>query len=330
MRTNKRTHSDSGIHLDEIDHQLIGELMADGRATYAALAEEVDLSPAAARARVLRLLDEQVITISARIDPRTAGAAVFELTFISVDGPAEKVAEAISSVDEAVFVVSITGPWGLLAEIRCRDKEHQVETLDQVRAAPGVVDVESLTVIEYFKQDWSGLAAELVHHRAEGRRQTPVPSHRRLDNLDRRIITELIANGRVTFAELAPIVKLSPAAVRARVHRLLDEGTAVVQTHPAPDILGPGIFAAVLLTTRQRAADLAERLSEIRESTLVVATSGRYQVASELWARDGHHLLVTLDQIRGLDEVASVECYPYLSIEKEVYQVRGLVADDSR
>jgi DNA-binding Lrp family transcriptional regulator len=330
MRSNKLASSDIDVELDDTDHRLIGELMADGRATYAALADHVDLSAAAARARVLRLLDEQVITVSARIDPRTAGAAVFELTFISVDAPAEQVAEAISSVEEAVFVVCITGPWGLLAEIRCRDKDHQVETLDRVRAAPGVVEVESLTVIEYFKQDWSGLAAELVHHRSEGRRQTPVPSPRRLDDLDRRIIVELIADGRVTFAELAPIVGLSSAAVRARVHRLLDEGTVVVQTHPAPDILGPGIFAAALLTTRRGAADLAKRLSKIVESTLVVVTSGRYQVACELWARDGHHLLVTLDRIRGLDEVASVDCYPYLSIEKEIYQVTGLVADESR
>ena len=76
--------------LDEIDRRLIAELVADGRATYAALAERVGLSPAAARARVQRLLDERIVTVSARIDPRTAGAAIFEIALRDLEAAPEE------------------------------------------------------------------------------------------------------------------------------------------------------------------------------------------------------------------------------------------------
>ena len=47
--------------VDDIDRQLIGHLVEDGRATFAALAPLVGLSQAAVRTRVQRLLDDDVI-----------------------------------------------------------------------------------------------------------------------------------------------------------------------------------------------------------------------------------------------------------------------------
>ena len=59
------------IDLDDIDRRLVGELIVDGRAPYAALAPKVGLSQAAVRARVRRLLENNVVTVTARVDPRS-------------------------------------------------------------------------------------------------------------------------------------------------------------------------------------------------------------------------------------------------------------------
>jgi len=73
-----------------------------------------------------------------------------------------------------------------------------------------------------------------------------------IDQTDRRIISELVADGRVSFAELGRRVRLSPPAVAERVQRLERSGvitgyraqidpravgyqlTAIVRVKPAP------------------------------------------------------------------------------------------------
>lgn len=45
------------------------------------------------------------------------------------------------------------------------------------------------------------------------------------DELDHRILAELVENGRATFAELGDTVGLSAPATKRRVDRLVDEGT---------------------------------------------------------------------------------------------------------
>jgi Lrp/AsnC family leucine-responsive transcriptional regulator len=78
------------------------------------------------------------------------------------------------------------------------------------------------------------------------------PLRQRLDDTDRRILSELTANGRIAFAELGRRVSLSPPAVAERVQRLERSGvitgyraevdprglgyemTAIVRIRPAP------------------------------------------------------------------------------------------------
>jgi Lrp/AsnC family transcriptional regulator, regulator for asnA, asnC and gidA len=306
--------------LDDLDRRLIAEMVLDGRASYTALSKHVGLSPAAARGRVQRLLAEHLITVSARIDARTAGTSVVELVLVTVDRPASEVGRLIGALDEAVFVVCGTGPWGLMAEVRCNDKDRLVDIYDAIRAMAGVVDLEFLPIVDYLKQDWSGLAGELSSQRhAEGVRN-PRASIDPLDDIDAKIVGLLIADGRTSYADIAPKVALSAASVRVRVQRLIDEQIVVIQTMLNQSVMGRGMFAGVMLTTRGGASNLAQRLASLPETTLVIVSSGRFEVMCELWSRDSHHLLTTIDHIRSLDEVRRAECYPYLDIIKEQYQ----------
>lgn len=307
--------------LDRLDLELIGALVADGRASYTSLGGGVGLSPAAARARVQRLLAERTVTVTARVDARTTGTAVIELALVSVTGPAEPVAQGLEALPEAVFVVCTTGPWGLVVELWCRDKDHLIATHDAVRAVPGVRDLESLPVREHVKQDWSGLAHELSEERTSSGQRTPTRPDQPLDDVDERIVDELMRNGRVSFAEIATRIDRSPAAIRARAQRLLDDDVVVVQTLVSQQVLGRGTFAGVLLSARGSASELAAELAELNETTLVAITSGRFEVACEVWSRNPLHLLRVLDAIRELPTVHRAECYPYLEITKEAYRV---------
>ncbi len=316
-------HSVSAEALDAIDRTLISELVADGRATYASLAPKVDLSQAAVRARVQRLLHDGVVTVTARIDPKTAGLAVFSFGLLIIDEPATVVAASLDGIDEVVFAASVTGRWGIVVEIRCTDARHLFETLDRLRSSPGVAEIESLTVMEYFKQDWTGMVEGVFGHPVPPHRMAPV-AFAGLDEIDGKLIAELVADGRASYADLAPVVGLSQAAVRVRVQRLIDEGAVVIQAYASATALGLGSFAVAFIALKRDASRVVVELAEIPEVTMIAATSGRYDLVCEIWSRDRADLLRTVDQIRAIDEVGVVSTHTYLAVTKEQYRVSGL------
>jgi DNA-binding Lrp family transcriptional regulator len=309
------------IDLDDIDRQLVGLLIRNGRAPYSALAPDVGLSQAAVRARVRRLLDDHVVTVSARVDPRSIGFAVFSFVFVTVAGSAREVAERVAELPEAVFVVCITGHSGLMIEIRCRDDQHHVAVMDQLRATQGVVGTESLIAFGYRKAGTSGVAAELFGQSFEPRVPKRAPRDRPLDEIDVNLIRELMVDGRATYADLAPRVGLSQAGVRARVQRLLDESIVVIHATSTARALGLGAFSAVRISVRGSIGPIADKLSAMPEFTVVALTSGSFDLAGEVWCRDNAHLLDILDAIRSMDGVASVVSNTYLAIEKEAYRL---------
>ena len=119
--------------VDDVDRALIAGLVEDGRATYAALAPGVGLSQAAVRTRVQRLLSEQVITVTGRVDPASLGLGVFAFAFLEVGGQVDKVAAAVADIDPAVFVVVTAGRFDLMVEFRCVDDDRLLDALDRLR-----------------------------------------------------------------------------------------------------------------------------------------------------------------------------------------------------
>jgi Lrp/AsnC family leucine-responsive transcriptional regulator len=92
----------------------------------------------------------------------------------------------------------------------------------------------------------------------------------RLDATDRQIIGELVADGRISLAELGRRVSLSPPAVAERVRRL--EQGAVITGYRAevdPRALGYGLTAIVRVkpAVRQlsKVAELAADIPQIEE-----------------------------------------------------------------
>ncbi len=309
--------------LDDIDRQLVGLLIRDGRATYTSLAPAVGLSHTAVRARVQRLLDDEIVTVTARIDPRSLGAGVFGFGLVGVDQPARRVAARFEDTDEAVFAACLTGKWALLLELRCRDNDHLLETLDTVRSAPGVEELESLTVLDYFKQGWTGIAAEVFGLEVSPAQENPVPAPRSLDDVDRRLVRELVIDGRATYADLASAIGLSQTAIRARVQRLLDEGIVVVQAYANAVALGIASFSALLISASGEVREVVSQLQPMPEITLIAATGGRFDIVCEVWCRDNRHLLQTIDEIRAFPGVGTVESGTFLEVVKQEYRISG-------
>jgi Lrp/AsnC family transcriptional regulator, regulator for asnA, asnC and gidA len=68
-----RLHGLKPATLDEVDRELVRLLQEDGRRSLSEMAREVGLSHASVRTRINRLLDEQIVTITAVTHPGTHG-----------------------------------------------------------------------------------------------------------------------------------------------------------------------------------------------------------------------------------------------------------------
>ena len=142
--------------IDEIDHQIVTLLRGDGRMPYSQLGQAVGLSDAAARQRVNRLIEQDVIDIVAVADPRKIGLGHQAMVALTVDADVRSVADALGRRDEVVYVVMTAGRFDLLAEIITTDVAAYLDVVADIRALPGVRDVEQLGYLGITKQtyDW--------------------------------------------------------------------------------------------------------------------------------------------------------------------------------
>ena len=146
----------AGALLDVPNRAIIEALQRDGRQPYGAIAEEVGLSEAAVRRRVQRLRESGIMQIVAVTDPLQLGFTRQAMIGISVEGDVRRVADKLSSLPEADYVVMCAGSFDLLVEIVCEDDEHLFTLLnDKVRAIPGVRSTETFTYLRLYKQTYA-------------------------------------------------------------------------------------------------------------------------------------------------------------------------------
>ena len=304
--------------LDDIDRALIGALIIDGRATYAALAPTVGLSQATVRTRVQRLLEAHIVSVTGRVDPTSFGLGVFAFAFLEVTGELDKAAARIGEIDEAVFVVLGAGRFDLLVEFRCRDADHLLEALDRVRVLDSVRRVQTATVLHYDKQDWSSVGNRAAKPAA---RDAVVP--RILDEIDRQLVGELLADGRASYAFLAEQVGLSQAAARDRVLDLLDSNIVTIQAQPSAEAMEIGGFAGLAIKVNGPVGLTADALVNLPEATLVARTLGRFDITAEIWFEGPDHLAELLDHLRALPGIGTIDTLPYLRVAKEDFGCGG-------
>jgi Lrp/AsnC family transcriptional regulator for asnA, asnC and gidA len=136
-----------------------------------------------------------------------------------------------------------------------------------------------------------------------------------LDEIDRRLIDALQHDGRASYADLAELVTLSPAATRLRVQRLLDTGVVKIVGVTDPLALGYPVMAALGVRVERNVRDVADRIADIAGVIYVVFTSGSFDLLVEVLCEDSARLLNVIDdEIRAIDGVRSVESFTYFGI----------------
>jgi Lrp/AsnC family transcriptional regulator for asnA, asnC and gidA len=142
--------------LDGVNRALISALQADGRRSYAALADDVGLSDAAVRQRVQRLLDAGIMQIVAVTDPLQLGFARQAMIGVRAEGDTREIADKLAALPEVDYVVVTAGSFDILVEVVCNDDEHLLSLLnDSIRTVPGVRGSETFVYLKLAKQTYT-------------------------------------------------------------------------------------------------------------------------------------------------------------------------------
>ena len=140
-----------------------------------------------------------------------------------------------------------------------------------------------------------------------------------LDDVDRAIIEQLQADGRMPYTRLGAAVGLSEAAVRQRVQRLIDTGTLQIVAVTDPLQLGFRRMAMVGIRAEGDTSEIAAKLEAFPDIDYLVMTAGSFDLLAEVVVEDDAGLLELGNRIRGVPGVRSTETFIYLGVVKQTY-----------
>ncbi|PRX98697.1 Lrp/AsnC family transcriptional regulator [Allonocardiopsis opalescens] len=139
------------VTLDALDWKLLEQLQQDGRVSYAQLARIVGLSQAAARSRVVRLIDAGVVHVTALVDPVALGVTRNLGVALRTRGPAAPVAGRLADLPGVSVVMTGFGGFDVVSSASAADRPALVRLLESVRALPSVAHVRVWEHIQVVK-----------------------------------------------------------------------------------------------------------------------------------------------------------------------------------
>ena len=129
----------------------------------------------------------------------------------------------------------------------------------------------------------------------------PAEHPRDLDEIDRRLVHELVADGRATLAHLAATTGLSVSAVQSRVRRLESRGVVTGYTARVdPEAFGQMLSAFVAITPLDPSQpdDAPTRLEHIAEIEACYSVAGEESYILFVRVESPRDLETLLQQIR--------------------------------
>ena len=285
------------------DADLIRALQDDGRTSIHDLALRLGHSRAAVSSRLRVMVRDGTVRVIAAVDPAFLGQNVLAHVSIRTDGTTEPVAEHLRGVTETVLVSAVGGVHDLVTEIRLGTMSALHALLAEIRALPGVVDINTLiyskVIKGFFVSEYRGGV--------------------RIDGIDAELIEHLQRDGRASFRALGEAVRLSPSAVATRVDRLISGGVIKISAVEARGLAQRQLSLGVGLNLSGNDEAVIEAIRGWRGIDFAARTLGRFDLVMTLVEQSPGALYEALERIRALPGVSHTEAWFHLAVLKEDY-----------
>jgi Lrp/AsnC family transcriptional regulator, regulator for asnA, asnC and gidA len=144
-----------------------------------------------------------------------------------------------------------------------------------------------------------------------------------LDTIDRKIVSLLLEDGRISSAEITRrIGHVSERAVRYRIERLIRSGVIRISAIVNPQAVGFSIIGDVLVDVAPgRLQDVAAQLVEFDTVSYVAGSVGEGDLSLQVYARDTGELLRFVNEVIGkIPGVTRTKTYMVPWKLKDVYE----------
>ncbi|MCY0874591.1 AsnC family transcriptional regulator [Acidianus infernus] len=143
--------------------------------------------------------------------------------------------------------------------------------------------------------------------------------HYYLDDVDKKIISILQQDSRISFSRLAKMLNLSESTIHMRIKRLKEAG--VIRGFCIDvdlDKVGMNVLAFVLLKADpKKYEDILRKLAEIKEVFEIYDVTGEYYALLKVRVSDKEELAKVLDKIGNMEGVTSTYTMFVLRVIKE-------------
>lgn len=282
---------------------IIRMLQLDGRKSILELARALGVSRHVIAERLQVLTERDGLRVVAALDPGVAGHHVLTHSMVSVDGPVAPTAEEVARLPNAVFVSIASGERPLVFESRHGSSHELLETLESVRAIPGVREIRVTTYVDVLRGFFV----------AQSRNEVS------LDELDRELITALQSNGRASYRALAEVVHRSQSAVRSRVQRLISAGVIRIAAIKSGGLSANRFATGLGIALAGRSDPVRNFILESESIEFAARSHGAHDFVATAVGPSSAEVLATIEGLRGLDEVATVETWTHFNLVKEDY-----------
>lgn len=142
--------------LDAVDCEMIRLLQQDGRIPNTVLAKKIGISEATVRARLNRLIQDEVIQIVAVSNPMKLGFEIVGIIRIHIDiHKMEHITRELQKLDALWFIVHTTGGTGIDAEFVVKDIQELNELIfEKINRIDGVNQTETSLILKYVKRNY--------------------------------------------------------------------------------------------------------------------------------------------------------------------------------
>lgn len=293
--------------VDALDQAIIAILRDDGRASLRSIGERVGVTPTTVQARIRRLEAARLLRVVAICDMGAFGHDLLAFAAIELDDPSgDAVAAEVVARPEAIAVIRTSGAADLMVGVLARDRAHLAELMEWLPGRRGVVSARWQLAVDVLAYRAAFAAVDVEPAPFE----LPVRTDR-VDELDLRIVGELLEDARRSNRAIADRIGVSEATVRARVRRLGEE--RIIHIGAVTDVRAAGIgaYAYLLVTVAGRgAAAVAAAIAGLPGAAAVARTLGSHDVLVVLTAPSEGDLAGAVEQeVAAIDGVAGVEVH---------------------
>jgi DNA-binding Lrp family transcriptional regulator len=342
--------------LDRLDRKIIHALQVDGRASFARMAEVLEVSEQTVARRYRRLRGDGLARVIGLVDPVRLGQTDWTVRVQCRPGTTGRLADALAQRDDVSWVSVSAGGTEIVCSLRSPTREQRDDLL--LRRLPNtshVLAVSAHAALHRFlgmgADDWLGLGdlldeAQIRHLRTgtgpahgepAGPEQTdaagPEPAEAAglaaagpatLDPGDRAMVDALTRDGRASYATLAACAGWSEGRAARRLAALRASGTVFYDLDLAFQLFGFLAPAHIWLTVAPAELDeIGRAVSQHAETAMAAAVTGTANIMITVVCRTADDLYRYITtRLGALTGIHTIEVVP---VARQVKQAGSLL-----